>query len=108
MTESELIATGFICMICINAISVFWLWRLEACMNNNAVILEAVRDRVQDLSNDIDAVVKMLGALSQQQKALDDSMNGLAFNGDVLVASGDDVRLVDTQDNEMNVKIVKD
>ena len=101
MNESDLIIITFICLALMHGIVIFWLWRIETTINNNADLLQAVKDRVIYLT-------EFSNMLSRQQKALDDSMNGLAFNGDVLVTSGDEVTLVDQKQETMKVKIVKD
>ena len=94
MNESEMTAIALLILGIMNAVSIYCVWKLEVAVNNNADVLEAVRKQVWDMSNDLDIIVKSLSVLEGQQKALDDSMNGLAFNGGVLVTSGDEVRIV--------------
>ena len=100
MTESNLIIITFICLGLMHGITIFWLWRIETTINSNADLLQAVKDRVIYLT-------EFSNILSRQQKALDDNINGLVFDGALLVTSGDDVKLVNGN-HEMQFKIIKD
>ena len=100
MTESNLIIITFICLTLMHGIAIFWLWRIETTINSNADLLQAVKDRVIYLT-------EFSNILSRQQKTLDDNINGLVFDGALLVTSGDDVKLVNGN-HEMQFKIIKD